>query len=169
MFGGFLAYGSGSEDARHANSDEARRILKKIREKSSKHACGVIMRCLYGEFTRLAELLRRSGIGQESHTASHGSRTILARGGLCPRRTPLSVCCGWILIGVGDRVAGFLVGRFVCAPRVKTKCLNLSNALCLYMIVDSIGAVLRFGGCESCDYCRWTTISGRRPRHVAIS
>ena len=74
MFGGFLAYGSGSEDARHANSDEARRILKKIREKSSKHACGVIMRCLYGEFTRLAEMLRRSGTGQENHTASHGPR-----------------------------------------------------------------------------------------------
>ena len=36
MFGGFLAYGSGSEDARRANSDEARRILKEIREKSSK-------------------------------------------------------------------------------------------------------------------------------------
>ena len=40
---GFLAYGSGSEDGRQANSDEAQRILNRIREKSSKHACGVII------------------------------------------------------------------------------------------------------------------------------
>ena len=76
--------------------------------------------------------------------------------------------CVGILIGVGDRVVGLAVGRCV-APRAKTKCLNLSNAVCFYMIFDSIAAVLRFGGCESCDYCRWTAISGRRPHHVAIS
>ena len=40
---GFLAYASGSEDGRQANSDEAQRILNRIREKSSKHACGVII------------------------------------------------------------------------------------------------------------------------------
>ena len=156
----------------HANSDEARHILKKICEKSSKHACGVIMRCLYGEFPRLAEMLRRSGIGQENYTASHGPRVkdhTGSRWTMPSEDAVIRVMGGWILIGVGDRVAGLPVGRCVCAPRAKTKCLNLSNALCLYMIVDSAGAVLRFGGCESCDYCRWTTISGRRPRHVAIS
>ena len=40
---GFLAYGCGGEDAKRKNSGEARRILKKIREKSTKHASGVII------------------------------------------------------------------------------------------------------------------------------
>ena len=40
---GFLAYGSGSEDGRQASSDEARRILRRIYEKSSMHACGVVI------------------------------------------------------------------------------------------------------------------------------
>ena len=40
---GFLAYGCGGEDAKRNNSDEARRILKKIRERSTKHASGVII------------------------------------------------------------------------------------------------------------------------------
>ena len=38
---GFFA--SGSEDGKQANSDEARRILRKIYEKSRKRACGVII------------------------------------------------------------------------------------------------------------------------------
>ena len=37
------------------------------------------------------------GTGEDNHIASHGSLPILARDGLCPRRTPLSVRCRWIL------------------------------------------------------------------------
>ena len=40
---GFLANGSGSEDARNENNWHAQRILTAKREKSSKHACGVVI------------------------------------------------------------------------------------------------------------------------------
>ena len=58
---GFLANSATSEKAHTYNSEEARRILTRIRERSSKHACGFII-----------EMLRRSGAGQQNHTASHG-------------------------------------------------------------------------------------------------
>ena len=94
---GFSAYSTISEDARKSNSEEARHILTRIREKSSKHACGVIIEVSMWEIHKPCKDIAE-GIGEDNHIASHGSLPRLARDGLCPRRTPLSVRCRWILI-----------------------------------------------------------------------
>ena len=96
---GFLAYGCGGEDAKRNNSDEARRILKKIRERSTKHASGVIIEVSMWGIHKPCRIVEDEWKWAGNPTASQGSLTILARGG-----TPLSVRCGWILTGLGNRV-----------------------------------------------------------------
>ena len=74
---GFLANGSGSEDARNETLSAS---SQKAREEQQAcmwgHHRGVYVG--HSAFTGLAKLLRRSGAGEDNDTASHGSLTKMA-------------------------------------------------------------------------------------------
>ena len=83
---GSLANGSG----RNENNWHAQRICAR---RAARVRVGSLLGCLCSEFASFAKLLRRSGAGEDNRAASHGSVTKMAQGGVCFRRTPLSVRC----------------------------------------------------------------------------